>query len=543
MALPAASFQNKDTGAAHLHAFTKEEKKRMSNFTCNKLAGIAYVLILSMVSTVVSGAPTSLAPSKTFGDHMVLQREMPVPVWGEAAPGKTVTVSFAGQKKSAKADKDGKWKVVLAPLKASKTGQVLTISSAKEKVVFKDVLVGEVWICTGQSNMQLGVNSVADLKKLVSKAQNMPIRTCRVGTFISLTPLNNCEQISWTTSPPGSAVAFGFAYYLQKKLKIPVGIILTCWGSSSIEGWMPLDLEKKLPSFKKAMDVFNKKSKDRAIELIERARKSPKGIRSWQKKENIFARSQPNILYNAMMHPLIPYAIRGMVWYQGEANTRSIASMREYQESLKVWIARLRQEWGENFHLLVVMLPGFGKIARGSADKSPEYPDNGSWAWMREAQLRGVDFPNNKISSVANTIDLGDERNIHPRDKKPLCERLALLAEKQVYGEKVEALGPVFDKFKVKGKQMVITFSHADGLKTSDGSPPKAFWLADKSGNWKPATAEIKGNTVVLTADGIKRPVACRYAFAGFPQPNLVNKAGLPAYPFRTDDFPPPGKK
>ncbi len=513
----------------------------MNNFTHDKLAGFAYVLILFLASTAVSGAPSSLAPSKTFGDHMVLQRGMNVPVWGDAAPGETVTVSFAGQKKTAKVNENGKWKTVLAPLKASDTGQSMTISSASGKVVFKDVLVGEVWICSGQSNMELGVNAIADLKKLVPDARNKPIRTCQVGQFVSLTPLENCERVSWSTKPPSSAVAFGFAYFLQKDLKIPVGIIQTCWGSSSIEGWMPLDLQQKLPLFKKAMEEFNKKNKGKIIKLVERARKSPKGIKSWSRKENIFARTQPNILYNAMMHPLAPYAIRGMVWYQGEANASSIKNMLEYRESLTVWIERIRQEWGENFHFLAVMLPGIGRVIQ-STNKSPEYPDNQSWAWMRESQLRGVGFPIDKTTGVANTIDLGDIKNIHPKDKEPLCKRLALLAEKQVYGETVEALGPVFEKFKVSGKQMLITFAHADGLKTSDGKLPRAFWLADKPGNWKPATAKIKGNTVALTADGISHPVACRYAFAGFPRPNLVNGAGLPAYPFRTDDWPPQKK-
>lgn len=292
-------------------------------------------------------------------------------------------------------------------------------------------------------------------------------------------------------------------------------MIVTCWGSSSIEGWMPRDMTEQLPHFKEMLDRLD--NSERARARIDAAIK--KGIRPGF----VFVRKQVNLLYNAMLHPVIPYASRGMVWYQGEANDKK---PDEYAQSLPLWMKRLRQGWGrEDFHFLVVMLPGYG------ADDGR--PDAKSWAWFREAQMKALAPPH---TSVANTIDLGDVKNIHPPDKAPICERLALLARRDVYGEKIPAAGPRLKSFTVKGNQMLIEFDQ--GVKTRDGKPPTGFWLADKDGAWKQATATIEGDKVALQAKGIKMPAACRYAFSGKPDRNLANDTGLPAYPFRTDEWP-----
>jgi sialate O-acetylesterase len=465
-----------------------------------------------------------ITPASLFTDHMVLQREMPVPVWGQAEAGETIAVTFADQRTSAKADENGKWKVILSPLKASAEGRDLTIQDSTSTLVIKDVLVGEVWICSGQSNMQYGWGKSShpmfnwggdqEIAVLAQQVSDKPIRCFEVMTDASFEEKDFCMG-SWKIGAAGSAVAFGFSYMLQEALNVPVAVIVTCWGSSSIEGWMPLDMTEQLPHFKEMMTRFDgedspaRKRVDDAIKM---------GIRHGM----VFVRKQPNLLYNAMMHPLIPYAARGMVWYQGEANDNSPDL---YEQSFSPWLRRLRQEWGrKDFVLLAVMLPGFGQ--------DDGRPDATSWAPFREAQMSILKEPH---TAVANTIDLGDAKNIHPSDKAPICKRLSLLARKHVYGEDILAEGPRFRQIKKDGHSAIISFDQAADLQTNDGQAPRGFWLSDEDGTWHPAIAEIKGETVVLHAEGVTNPVHCRYAWCGKPDVNLVNMADLPTYPFRTD--------
>lgn len=476
---------------------------------------LKFIFMLLFVSQ--SYVLADVSPASVFGDYMVLQREMPVPVWGTAEPGETVSVLFADHKETTIADTDGKWKITLPALTASAAGREMAIEG-KNKIVFKDVLVGEVWICSGQSNMQYGWGKeskprynwgvVPELAGLAADARKRPIRNFDVPPNVSFTVAESCNG-KWSADIPGSAVAFGFSYLLQKKLDVPVGVVVTCWGSSSIEGWMPRDLTAQLPHFKAIMEAFDASSnaQSRVSAAIQR------GVSDG----NVFIRTQPNLLYNAMLHPLIPYACRGMVWYQGEANAGRYA---EYAQSFPLWIERLRKGWGrDDFHLLAVMLPGYG-------DKS--------WPWFREVQLGIL-----KVShtSVANTIDLGDEKDIHPADKMPICERLALLACRDVYGVKIEAKGPLFKSATVKGRSIVVEFDHAEGLKTTDGLAPTGFLLSGNDQKWMAAKASINGNAVELQAEGLETPAFVRYAFAGKPAVNLVNGVNLPAYPFRTDKW------
>jgi sialate O-acetylesterase len=310
---------------------------------------------------------------------------------------------------------------------------------------------------------------------------------------------------AWSTDVSGSAVAFGFSYYLQQKLNVPVGVVVTSLGSSRIEGWMPRELTAQLPHFKTIMENFDadQNGQNRLKAELEKGSKISSG------------RTQPNILYNAMMHPLIPYASRGLVWYQGESN----ASPKDaYAKSLPAWIKQLRKEWGrDDFHFLVVMLPGINSNA---------------WPIFREFQMGVLELPH---TSIANTIDLGDAKNVHPSDKAPICERLVLLARRDVYGETIEAQGPVFKSSAVNGNVVVIQLDHAEGLKTTDGATPTGFQLGEDGLTWHSAKAEIKGTTVEVSAEGLAAPKFVRYAFTGKPVVNLVNGAGLPAYPFRTD--------
>ncbi|GAA3628391.1 sialate O-acetylesterase [Flavivirga jejuensis] len=478
-----------------------------------------------------------------FKDHMVLQRDMPIPIWGKAEAGTTVTVKFANSEKSTVVDSNGKWRVNLDALNANFESRTMLITSSINKDVIKisDIVVGDVWICSGQSNMQMGVGGVPEIKALIPTSSN--IRSFKVKNTVAFQPQETCDG-EWVNEHPNSAVAFSFAYFLQKSANVPVGIILTSWGSSSIEAWMPREMTKTVPHFKTMMDEFDAdtNTKNRIKTILE-------GVKPWARKDDIFLRRQSNILYNAMMHPLIPYACSGLVWYQGERNTQSMhgmpkkpwfsrnSGMLKYGETLKEWVKNYRKSWNnDDMHFMVVMLPGYGKILDSGTDINLESPDSHSWAWMRESQLKVLELPN---TSVVNTIDLGHVKNIHPKDKLPIGKRLASLAMNAVLKSGTESYGPIFKKIKTKKNTLVIYFDHAKELKTKDGKAPKAFWLSDDSKKWFPADAKIKGKTIILSTSGLEKPLYVRYAFTGKPTVNLVNGVDLPAYPFRTDTFKP----
>ncbi|TWU58590.1 hypothetical protein Poly51_13690 [Rubripirellula tenax] len=478
-----------------------------------------------------------------FTDHAVLQRDMPVPVWGKADPGATVTVAFAGQSKSGLVDGDGKWRVDLDPLKANVDSRDMTVSSTKhsDEIVIADLLVGEVWICSGQSNMQMGTQAVKEIAALVPEAKK--IRGFQVNRTVSFTEQESCEG-NWEVGPPNSAVAFAFAHFLQQSDDVPVGIILSCWGSSSIEAWMPRGMTESVPHFKTVMQEF-----DADDETKQKIQSILAGTKPWSNQDDVFLRRQPNILYNAMMKPLVPFACRGLVWYQGERNTQSMFGMVDspwfsrnsgmliYGDVLKQWVTRYRKEWNrDDLHVLVVMMPGFGVALDSGPSKDPENPIAHSWAWMRESQLKVRELPG---TGVSNSIDLGETKNVHPKDKLPIGKRLALLAARDTLGQAVEADGPVVSQVVTAPGRITVHFEHADGLTTSDGKPPTGFWLADDSKNWFAASAAIEGEAVVLSNDGLSHPLYVRYAFSGKPSVNLVNASGLPAYPFRTDTFQP----
>jgi len=487
-------------------------------------------IFLILLSCLQSKLDAQVEPSPLFGNHMVLQREMPIPVWGKSKAGEKVLVSFAGHQVTGVANKSGRWKIELPPLEASSVGREMRIEG-KNLIIFKDVLVGEVWICSGQSNMQYGWGTESpfsrynwggdsELKSLVPKAIDMPIRSYHVEVDASLSPKDTCGG-KWYQGPSASAVGFGFSYHLHQSLQVPIAVIVTCWGSSSIEGWMPLDMTKSLPHFKEEIEnLFMLPSVSRINRAIET------GVRDGF----VWLRKRPNLLYNAMFHPIIPYACRGVVWYQGEANANRPS---QYKKSLSLWIQRIRQGWGrDDLHFLAVMLPGYG------ADDG--YPNKKSWAWFREAQMNA-----NNLShvNVVNTIDLGDAKNIHPSDKAPIASRLALLAREKIYGEKISSRGPMYKEHSIVGNKMILSFSVRNSLKTVDGENPRGFWLADEKGAWHEAKSAIEGKKVILYSDNIPDPKACRYAFSGKPDVNLVDGEGLPTYPFRTDNWEAPLKK
>lgn len=486
---------------------------------------------------------TSLQLGPLFKDHMILQRDLQVPVWGKARPNAQITVKFANQIKETNTNSEGKWLLHLDALPASFESRTLMVSSSmqKEPIFIFDVLVGEVWICSGQSNMQMAVGGVPDVKALIPNASNL--RSFKVKNTVAFTAQDSCEG-EWVTQYPNSAVAFSFAYFLEKYANIPVGIVLTSWGSSSLEAWMPRDMTSTVPHFKTIMEEFdaNKEAQNKIKAILD-------GPKPWSRSDDIYLRRQSNILYNAMMNPLIPYACRGLVWYQGERNTQSMFGMIKdpwffrnsgmliYGDVLTQWIKNYRKKWNNNnLQFMIVMLPGYGKTLNTSNDTDPESPTAHSWAWMRESQLKVLELAN---TEVVNTIDLGDIKNIHPKDKLPIGRRLALLATKNNFDKKTVAHGPKVKDIEQNKNTLVVHFEHAEGLKTNDGKSPTGFWISNDSKKWAKANAKIKGETLVLKSSELKRPLYVRYAFAGKPKVNLVNGANLPAYPFRNDEFKP----
>ena len=501
---------------------------------------------VAMLVAMCPGASgqAQLSVASPFTDNAVLQRDMPVPIWGTAEPGATVTVDFAEQQQTTEADADGKWQVELEQMPANAEAQVLKISTGDSKIALENVLVGEVWICSGQSNMQMNVVQVPQVEALAPSSPN--IRCFEVKRTVAMTEQDRMVG-EWAERRPSSAVAFAFAHFLEEANDVPVGIILSCWGSSSIEAWMPRDMTETVPHFQTVMNEFDADvaTRDRIASILGTGKK-------WSGKDDIFLRRQPNILYNAMMHPLVPYACRGLVWYQGERNTQSMqgmlktpwysrtAGMLNYGITLRAWIQRYRKEWGnDQMHFMIVMLPGYYKQMqtgpRKGAKSNPVHPAVHSWAWMREAQMSALQLAN---TSVVNTIDLGSAKNIHPKDKLPIGRRLALLAGYETLGQEVVALGPMMAWTEKRGNEITVSFRNAEGLKTLDGNAPRGFWLSNDAGQWVRANATLQGENVVLTST-LNDPRFVRYAFAGKPDVNLVNGANLPAYPFRTDSFEP----
>ncbi len=485
-------------------------------------------------------AAGDLELASPFGEHMVLQRRQPIPVWGWGGPGKNVSVKVAGVSASAVVGKDGRWRCDLPALEAGGP-HAFVVTDGEKTVTFKDVLVGEVWICCGQSNMQMGYGGIPDIKELVKKTveAGRPVRTLQVTRMISFKEEERCHGVKWSLGPPSSAVAASFLCRLQPEIDIPVAAVMACWGSSSIEGWMPMELAGELPHFKKMME--KELGGDKRIlceDLIRNYKgrflysKDPKVVAILKPVKNkyilsgdIFARTRPNLLYNAMLHPLIPMACRGMVYYQGEANATNKGSMIQYGVTQPLWLKLLRKRWGrDDVHFLNVMLPGFGRGA------DLESVTATTWALFRESQSRILELPH---TALVNTVDLGHPTNIHPKDKMPIGERLALLARRDTCGEKeLLACGPRLKGLARKGGKVIVSYTDARGLKTLDGKPPQAFWVSADGASWKRAGAEISGETVILTAPEGMKPAQVRYAYAAKPAVNLVNASGLPAYPF-----------
>lgn len=481
-----------------------------------------------------------------FKDHMVLQRDQPIPVWGLAEAGHEINVKFADQTKITKADKNGRWKVVLNPLPASIDPRILRVSG-QSTVVVRNVLVGEVWLCSGQSNMAMTVKGVAGAEKEMAAADFPQIRMFFVQSFTATTPQEQCQGVWQACSPRTianfSAAAYFFGRELHQTLKVPVGLINSSVGGTTIESWTSMEAMQKEPQlqpllkrWQQDVDLFekpdNRAKNDASKKQWQDAAKAALAAKKPAPRQPAYVGSdplnpnRPGNLFNGKIAPLIPFAMRGVIWYQGESNA---GNGPLYAIQLPLMIRDWRTRWGAEMPFAWVQLPNFQK-----RETDPMAPS--TWARLREAQAKAQATPH---TGMTINLDIGDAANIHPTNKQQIGHRLALWARAKVYGEKIQWSGPQFESHAIQDGKVVVHFQHADGLKTADGSVAvKGFAIADETKHWQWAEARIEGKQIIVSHAGIQKPVAVRYAWANNPDVNLINGSALPAAPFRTDDWP-----
>lgn len=475
----------------------------------------------------------AVVPASLFSHHAVLQRDVPVPVWGTATPGETVVVSFAGQTKETVADGAGRWLVRLDPLSASAEPRVLRIGTNE----FENVLVGEVWLCSGQSNMQWLLPNTTGSASAIAGAADDHLRIFTVPRREADVPQADVNA-KWNVSSPRaarnfSAVAYYFGRELREALGVPVGLVVSAVGGTPARAWTPMRVMERDPVLQtileqheeavrayspeaaqadhaRAMEEWSKK----AAEAKAARRKAPPApiLNEGPRKSN----QRPACLYNGMIHPLKPYAVRGVIWYQGESDWRR---PEEYVNLLPAMI----DSWREDFEA-----PGLPFLQTELAPFEELTP------LIREAQARIA--RTHPGTYLAGTADLGEKRDIHPPRKAEVGQRLARIARARVYGESIAYSGPVFSGMTVTNGKAILRFEHAEGgLVARDGRLTNFTGTAVGQTNVVPLQAVIEGTTVVVSSDTIKEIGAVRYGWSGWYHGDLFNAAGLPAFSFRTD--------
>jgi sialate O-acetylesterase len=506
------------------------------------------IIPISLFALLISASPllAEVKLASPFTSHMVLQRDKPVPVWGSADVGETVTVEFAGQAKSVTADADGKWLVKLDPMPASAEPRELLVrgngKSEIENLKCDDVLVGEVWLASGQSNMDFSMSKKVKYFAGVTNeeaeiaAANYPLIRMFTGeaskTYTPQTSVRGEWKVcSPETAPAFSAVAYFFARDLQREIKVPVGIITEAFGASTAESWIDRETMAADPKLKPMLERFDaavEKFKTNPPPVIAPVRSedisatnsAPAGRRrNAGPRDPVQDQHNATVLFNGMINPVIPYAIRGAIWYQGESIVGGAAGIALYPHVQAALIRDWRALWGEgDFPFYIVQLAG-----QDAASNSP---------LVREAQATVLQLQN---TGMAVATDIGEAKNVHPKNKQDVGDRLSRIALANVYDSKIEFSGPTFQSMKIEGNSILVNFSHADGLVARDGTL-KWFTIAGADGKFVPADAKIDGPTVIVSSPEISAPLAVRYAWVNFPDGgHLYNSAGLPAAQFRSD--------
>ncbi len=509
-------------------------------------ARIFFVIIAALISPLGAWANISLPDVVSGG--MVLQQRQRVPIWGQADPGEVVTVRFAGQSKKVTAAVDGKWLVRLDPMDANATPATMIISG-KNTIELKNILVGEVWLVAGQSNMERILSDTANGEAAIAAADHPLIRLFNVNRRVAFKhrppPLASWETCSSQTVKEFSAAGYYFGVELEKELGVPIGLINSSYGGSQAEAWTPVNYllasedlrqtvertkiwDEERPRVRAEYDEALKKWRAESDKArAAGARPSPSPAVPDALREYRIASS----IYDGMIAPLIPFFIRGAVWYQGESNE---ARAQQYGTLLPTMIKAWRERWGEgSFPFGIVQLPNY-------RDQKPE-PADEAWSFLREAQRRTtLTTPN---SGLIVTIDIGEAHDIHPKNKLDVGKRMALWALADVYGRKLTKSGPTFRTAKIVGSKIILTFDEAgEGLRIRDSDKLDEFAIAGADRKWHWANARIVGkDRIEVWLNSTPQPLAVRYAFNNNPRhPNLTNETGLPAAPFRTDDWPGP---
>ena len=473
-------------------------------------------LVLFSVSGCALVGRADVSLPKIFGDGMVLQRDCSVPVWGRAAAGEAITVRFAGQEKTARAAADGRWEVALDPLPASRTPREMTVT-AGNVLHLGNVLVGEVWLCSGQSNMEFAVGISTAGAPAATQSDPALAEELKTADFPTLRlfrvekKLQPPEVVSsgWNEARGEaishfSAVGYFFARRLQGELDVPIGLIQAAWGGSRIEPWTPAEAYPRLAAF----------AREAAVQPLQ------------------IDGMAPGKYYDGMVRPLAPFAVRGVLWYQGESNIIATNDGLRYADKMQALVEGWRAAWHRpDLPFYCVQIAPFHYTGR-KADPLPHSDEELPRLW--EAQARALKLPHVGIVPTTDLVD--DLDNIHPGHKREVGGRLAALALAETYGRRdLVHSGPVFAGVKFEGSRAVVQFSGTSALATRDGRPPTGFEIAGGDGAFVPADAVIHGTGVSVSSPAVSKPVSVRFGWHETGQFNLMNPEGWPAYPFRSN--------
>ena len=459
-------------------------------------------------------------------------------------------MKIAGQTKEVTAGTDGHWMLRLDPLAIAENATLQI--NGNNAIAINNVAVGEVWIASGQSNMEFGMGGAHNSAEALAAAADPQLRLFTYNKMPATEPLKDVKNGRWQASTPESArgfsaVGYFFGRELRRKMPgVPIGVIHTSWGGTPAEAWASMAALQAEPDFKPMLDNWDKnvagfpaqleKFKNEALPKWEADKQKAKDEgkaeppRPKEPQSQALSPNRPANLYNGMIAPFVPFASHGAIWYQGESNA---GRAYQYRKLLPAMIADWRKAWGatkpQDFAFYIVQLANFHS-------EKPE-PSESDWAELREAQTMTANQPGN---GQGLAIDIGDEKDIHPKNKQDVGIRLALAALAQTYGQKIEYSGPAYASMKVEGAKIRVKLTHADGLmsKAADQNAIPGFAIAGEDKKFKWASVKIEGSDIVLWNDAIPNPVAVRYAWADNPKATIYNAAGLPAVPFRTDDWP-----
>jgi sialate O-acetylesterase len=506
------------------------------------LAASLVVLLLTAVTRA------DVTPASLFTDGAVLQRDKPVFVWGRAAAGEKVVVTFAGQRREATAAPDGRWIALLDPLPASSTGADLVIAG-RNTLTVRDVLVGEVWLCSGQSNMEWPVSRSDRAAEEITAASFPLIRHVKVDRVTAALPADSARTSGWQRALPEtvgafSAIAYFFAREVHQKVGVPVGLVNASWGGTPVEAWMSPAALASDPAFRVVDERWAKTLADfPALQARYEA-----ALAEWTQAEaaakargrpahDTFLRQSPRprapigpghpwtprSLYNGMINPLVPYSLRGMLWYQGETNVERAG---EYHALFSAMITAWRAHFGQgDLPFFWVNLASF---------RYPNDPTGIQAAFLREAQTRTLALPN---TAQALAIDVGHPTDIHPTNKQEVGRRLALIARQRIFGAVGDDTGPTFAGIEREGAALRVRFTHVSGGLIAFQKPVQSLQLAGADRVFHPAEGRIDRDSLLVTSPRVREPVAVRYAWSNAPDANFYNGAGLPAVPFRSDDW------